>query len=455
MLDLLLGEAHQCPQPGLVAVDVPGGVGQDHGDDVFLDEGEDVAVAVAADLVQQALLIAVEAADAGDAGDALGKEGLGEVEVAPLETVLDGPGVVNRPVQAAGIAVVVGEHRGPPAGDFGLVRRSRRCRWAHIRSHYRFRLLTADGGGSVGAHLVGGDGRHRGDSARGRGPGAHRPASDERPDRRGAVHLRAHGGQPRGRVATEAASAGPARPGAAGGCCRMPGRGALPVPVTPFIGRVAEHAALEATARRAPPRHRGRPGRDRQDPVGHQRRRRPGRGAPRRRMVRRSRAGDGSCRGGRGRGGGGGCTRATGGLAGGGCGRLAAVPRRATGAGQLRASARRGVCLCRADIVTVRGHRAGNKPGPPDAPLRTYYTVPGLSVDGDGDAVALFLTRAVEAPARYCRTPRRVGASVKPWTAWHWRSNWPPPATRPWAWTGWKPGCTSGWPIVILYSCHL
>src|SRR5215510_885639 len=68
-------------QPGLVAVDVPGGVGQDHGDDVLLDEGEDVAVGVAADLVEQALLAVVEAADAGDAGDALGKERLGEVEV--------------------------------------------------------------------------------------------------------------------------------------------------------------------------------------------------------------------------------------------------------------------------------------------------------------------------------------------------------------------------------------
>jgi hypothetical protein len=110
VLDLLLGEAHQRPQAGLVAVDVTGGVGQHHRDDVLLDEGEDVAVAVAADLVQRPLPVVVQAGDAGHAGDALGQERLGEVEVAALEAVVDGPGVLDRPVQAGGIAVLVGEH---------------------------------------------------------------------------------------------------------------------------------------------------------------------------------------------------------------------------------------------------------------------------------------------------------------------------------------------------------
>jgi hypothetical protein len=42
-----------------------------------------VAVAVGPDLVEHALLVAVEAADAGDVGDALGEERLGEVESRP------------------------------------------------------------------------------------------------------------------------------------------------------------------------------------------------------------------------------------------------------------------------------------------------------------------------------------------------------------------------------------
>ena len=105
-----------------------------------------------------------------------------------------------------------------------------------------------------------------------------------------------------------------------------PALGGLPVPVTAFVGRVAERAQLSAGAGRASPGHRGRSGRGRQDPAGDQRRRRAGRAAAGRGVVRRSGAGDGSRRGGRGRGRGGGRAGAAGGLAGGGTGGLAGPP---------------------------------------------------------------------------------------------------------------------------------
>ena len=110
VLDLLLGEAQQGPQPGLVAVHVAAGMVNDHGHDVLLDEGEDVAVAVATDLVQHALLVVAQAADGADAGDPVGQERLGEVEVASPEAVVHRPGVLHRAVEAGLVAVLVGQH---------------------------------------------------------------------------------------------------------------------------------------------------------------------------------------------------------------------------------------------------------------------------------------------------------------------------------------------------------
>jgi hypothetical protein len=110
VLGFFLGEAEQRPQPGLVAIDVGAGAVHDQGDDVLLDEGEDVAVAVAPDLVEHPLLVVVEAGDAAHPGDAFGQEGLGEVEVAALEAVVHGPGVVDRAFEAGVVAIVVGQH---------------------------------------------------------------------------------------------------------------------------------------------------------------------------------------------------------------------------------------------------------------------------------------------------------------------------------------------------------
>jgi hypothetical protein len=110
VLDLLLGEAQQGPQPRLVAIDVAAGVVDHHRHDVLLDEGEDVAVAVAADLVQHPLLVVAQTADGADAGDPVGQERLGEVEVAASEAVVDRPGVLHRTFEAGLVAVLVGQH---------------------------------------------------------------------------------------------------------------------------------------------------------------------------------------------------------------------------------------------------------------------------------------------------------------------------------------------------------
>jgi hypothetical protein len=57
-------------------------------DDVLLDEGKDVAVAVAADLVEDPFLVVAEAADRAGAGYPLGQEWLIEVEVPAPEAVV-------------------------------------------------------------------------------------------------------------------------------------------------------------------------------------------------------------------------------------------------------------------------------------------------------------------------------------------------------------------------------
>ena len=110
----------------------------DQRNDVLLDKGEDVAVAVAADLVEHPLLVVTEAADGVCAGDLLGQERLVEVEVPATEAVVHGPGLRHRTPQAGVIAVVMGQHRsllgfvvgsrrlGPGAG--GRLRRGLRLR---------------------------------------------------------------------------------------------------------------------------------------------------------------------------------------------------------------------------------------------------------------------------------------------------------------------------------------
>src|SRR5207237_10672076 len=79
---------------------------------VLLDEGEDVAVAVAADLVEHAPLVVVQARDRADAGDPVGEERLGEVEIPALEAVVDGPRVLDGALEALGVGAVVREHGG-------------------------------------------------------------------------------------------------------------------------------------------------------------------------------------------------------------------------------------------------------------------------------------------------------------------------------------------------------
>src|SRR5262245_20107171 len=110
MLDLFLGEPQQGPKPSLVPVHTACRVFENHRDDELFDEREEMAVAVAADLVKQPLFSVVEAGDVTHARDAVGEKGLREVEVAVAEDILDRPGSVQRSVETLGVAVVVGEH---------------------------------------------------------------------------------------------------------------------------------------------------------------------------------------------------------------------------------------------------------------------------------------------------------------------------------------------------------
>jgi hypothetical protein len=84
-----------------------------HRHDVLLDEREQVAVAVAADLVEHAPVVVVEAADRFDTGDPFRQEPLGEIEVAAGEAVVDGPGLGLRRLEARGIAVLVSQQGSP------------------------------------------------------------------------------------------------------------------------------------------------------------------------------------------------------------------------------------------------------------------------------------------------------------------------------------------------------
>ena len=84
-----------------------------HRHDVFLDEREQVAVAVAADLVEHAPVVVVEAADWFDAGDPFWQEPLREVEVVSAKQSSTVQGLVRR-LKAGGIAVFVSQHGASP-----------------------------------------------------------------------------------------------------------------------------------------------------------------------------------------------------------------------------------------------------------------------------------------------------------------------------------------------------
>ena len=76
-------------------------------------------------------------------------------------------------------------------------------------------------------------------------------------------------------------------------------------------------------------------------------------------------------------------------------------------------------------------------------PYERVYVVPGLSViGGGGDAVDLFAARVAAAtgdpaPPDPAAWPRCAGR----WTAWRWPSSWRRPGSRRSASTGWRPAC--------------
>ena len=69
---------------------------RDSGDDEFLDEGEDVEVSVAHDLVELELLLLVEAVDFVNAAEAVRQEALRQIEVSSVEDVVLLPGNLLR-----------------------------------------------------------------------------------------------------------------------------------------------------------------------------------------------------------------------------------------------------------------------------------------------------------------------------------------------------------------------
>ena len=80
-------------------------------------------------------------------------------------------------------------------------------------------------------------------------------------------------------------------------------------------------------------------------------------------------------------------------------------------------------------------------------PYERVYAVPGLSVTDDGgDAVGLFAARVAAATGDRERLGRRAAwpRCAARWTAWRWRSSWPRPGTRRSASTGSRPVSTSG-----------
>jgi len=79
-------------------------------------------------------------------------------------------------------------------------------------------------------------------------------------------------------------------------------------------------------------------------------------------------------------------------------------------------------------------------------PYERVFSVPGMTVSGDGgDAVELFAERAPRPAGRPGR-PIVIGSrgSAAAWTVWPWPSSWPPPGCRCWAWTAWRPASTTG-----------
>jgi len=110
VLRLVLGEAKERPQPGLVAVDVPLRRLQRLRNDVLLDVREEVAVRIAHDLVELELLAVLQTADLVHSREPVRKEPLGVVEVPALQDLPLGPGDLERVLQNLRIRVVVGKH---------------------------------------------------------------------------------------------------------------------------------------------------------------------------------------------------------------------------------------------------------------------------------------------------------------------------------------------------------
>ena len=87
-ITLFLRETEQRAQPRLFTVDLSLGLLERLRDDELLDEGEDVAVGIADDLVQLALLVLVETGDLVDTRQLVRQEALRVVEVPVLQDVV-------------------------------------------------------------------------------------------------------------------------------------------------------------------------------------------------------------------------------------------------------------------------------------------------------------------------------------------------------------------------------
>ena len=106
MLELLVGEAHQRLERGLVAEPVLAADLQHLGRDEALDQAEHVGVGAALDLAQQTLLVAAEKLERAHVRQAVGQEFMREIELAPANHVaLDVQAHALGDLDAAGVAL--------------------------------------------------------------------------------------------------------------------------------------------------------------------------------------------------------------------------------------------------------------------------------------------------------------------------------------------------------------
>ncbi len=114
MLELFLGEPQQRTEPDFLPVGVLQRRLRHHGNNKFLHESEDMAVGVAHDLVQLALLVVVQTCDVVNTTQSIRQETLREIEILPCKNIVLFPRYLLGIVETFLVGVIVRKHRAPP-----------------------------------------------------------------------------------------------------------------------------------------------------------------------------------------------------------------------------------------------------------------------------------------------------------------------------------------------------